>query len=271
MVRIACLDAIVPGNTLTEKSRNLAAWGFDGIEVFLDLALDLDTQMAELRMLHARTGVSPCALSLPAPLAETEPGRDASISSLAGTDLVRKAIELSSELRVPTITVFEYRPREVLPWCNPYQPAPQSVRSEFVDALGSLASMAESCDGLLLLEPINRYESRYVNTLAETVSLAEEVGSKHLAVMADLFHMSIEEPDMARSIVDAGAWIRHVHLADSNRLLPGYGHTDFRAVFRALKNVGFRGYMSLECYVTGARQAELPKCAARLSKYWEDA
>ena len=72
--------------------------------------------------------------------------------------------------------------------------------------------------------------------------------------MADFFHMSIEERDIAASIADAGDWIAHVHLADSTRELPGYGHTDFESGFAALKETGFDKFMSLELRHSGRRR-----------------
>ena len=68
------------------------------------------------------------------------------------------------------------------------------------------------------------------------------------------------------SIAKAGDWIAHVHLADSIRWLPGYGHTDFAAAFAALKKIKFDGFMALECRVPGDPAIELPKCAKLLKK-----
>jgi sugar phosphate isomerase/epimerase len=77
--------------------------------------------------------------------------------------------------------------------------------------------------------------------------------------MADFFHIGIEEADIAASIRGAGAWIRHVHLADSNRMLPGQGHTNYRAGLVALRHIRFKGFMPLECGVLGDPTAELPR------------
>ena len=83
-------------------------------------------------------------------------------------------------------------------------------------------------------------------------------------IMADFFHMSIEERDIPASIREAGSAIQHVHLADSTRLLPGYGHTDFRSGFSALKEIGFDRYMALECGIPGKPEEELPKAVTYL-------
>ena len=80
------------------------------------------------------------------------------------------------------------------------------------------------------------------------------------------FHLAIEEVDIAQSIIDAGKWIRHVHLGDSNRLAPGYGHTDWKAGLGALSKIGFNGYMNLECGVPGPYDVVLPEVAEYLRK-----
>ena len=71
--------------------------------------------------------------------------------------------------------------------------------------------------------------------------------------------MSIEEANIPQAIQEAGELIWHVHLADSNRLLPGWGHTDFKAGFQALKKTDFDKYMALECGIPGAPEVDLPK------------
>jgi len=90
------------------------------------------------------------------------------------------------------------------------------------------------------------------------------VRSPNIKVMADLFQMNIEERDIAESIKRSGEYIHHVHLSDSNRLLPGYGNIDFRAIFAALKEIGYEGYMALECAIPGNPEEELPKCVEYL-------
>ncbi|HIE28020.1 TPA: sugar phosphate isomerase/epimerase, partial [Candidatus Poribacteria bacterium] len=86
----------------------------------------------------------------------------------------------------------------------------------------------------------------------------------NIKIMADFFHMNIEEEDIAQSLKQAASYVQHVHLADSTRLLPGYGHTDFKKPFAVLKEIGYDKYMALECSIPGEPQEELPKCAEYL-------
>ena len=106
---------------------------------------------------------------------------------------------------------------------------------------------AEKAGTFLLLEPLNRYETHLIKTLQQGVEICEKVGNPHLKIMADFFHMSLEERDIPAAIREAGNHIAHVHLADSTRQMPGYGHTDFKSGFVALRDIGYTGFMALEC------------------------
>jgi sugar phosphate isomerase/epimerase len=81
--------------------------------------------------------------------------------------------------------------------------------------------------------------------------------------------MNIEEADIAASIRQAGAHIVYVHVADSNRLQPGRGHLDFRPGFRALKAIGYDGYLTIECRVAGPYDDAIRKVVALIRETWE--
>jgi len=115
-----------------------------------------------------------------------------------------------------------------------------------VEALGECAALAEEEGVKLALEPLNRYETNLVNTVAEALQLIEEVGSEVVGLLFDTFHANIEEPFIERGIRAAGSRLLHVHVADSNRWHPGAGHLDFASIVRALREVGYEGYLSAE-------------------------
>lgn len=108
------------------------------------------------------------------------------------------------------------------------------------------AERAERAGVTLFLEAINRYEGDALNTLADAAAAARRVGSPRIRLLADTFHMNIEEVDIAGTLETAGDLLGHVHLVDSNRWAPGYGHVDFTPVLAALKRIGFGGFLSFE-------------------------
>lgn len=115
-----------------------------------------------------------------------------------------------------------------------------------IDAVRRCSAAAAPHGVRLVLEPINRYETTLINTVAQCLELIEAVGAPNFGVLPDTFHMNIEEPSIAESLRRAGPRIYHVHLADSNRWYPGAGHIDFGEVVRALEEVGYAGYLSVE-------------------------
>ncbi len=103
-------------------------------------------------------------------------------------------------------------------------------------------------DKPLLYEPLNRYETNFATRLEEGVRLLEMVDRKPVKLLADLFHMNIEEVDLAAALRAAGRHVGHVHLADSNRRPAGYGHTNFAPIAAALRSIGYSGYVSAEAF-----------------------
>jgi sugar phosphate isomerase/epimerase len=117
------------------------------------------------------------------------------------------------------------------------------------DVLVGLGNYARQNYGVpLIYEPLNRYETNLCNTLADGVALLESSGAANAVLLADLFHMNIEEQDLGGAIKKAGKNVGHVHFADSNRRPAGSGHTNFASVVAALREIGYDGYASAECF-----------------------
>ena len=114
------------------------------------------------------------------------------------------------------------------------------------EALDDLGEYAKQYDVPLIFEPVNRYETNLINTVSGGMRLLESLTTENIKLLADLFHMNIEEIDVAGAIREGGDYIGHVHFADSNRRPAGCGHTDFRPIRDALREIGYDGYMSAE-------------------------
>ena len=100
----------------------------------------------------------------------------------------------------------------------------------------------------LIYEPLNRYETNLCNTMAEGVDLLESNNVDNVILLADLFHMNIEEVDLGQAIRAAAKHIGHVHFVDSNRWTVGAGHMDFAPIMAALRDVNYNGYLSVEAF-----------------------
>lgn len=124
-------------------------------------------------------------------------------------------------------------------------------RNVLLESLFEINKVAEETNTYLYLEPLNRYEDHMLNTLKDAFELIKSGNFSNVKVIADFFHMNIEEANIYESIISARELLGHVHLADSQRLQPGIGHLDFLVGFKALKEIDYQGYYAFECRVYG--------------------
>lgn len=115
-------------------------------------------------------------------------------------------------------------------------------------SLEELGDYAKAKGQPLFYEPLNRYETNLFNTLADGVALLDALETDHVLLLADLFHMNIEEADIAQAILEAGKHVGHVHFVDSNRRAAGLGHMDHAPIVAALKAIGYEGYLCAEAF-----------------------
>jgi sugar phosphate isomerase/epimerase len=115
-----------------------------------------------------------------------------------------------------------------------------------VEALQECSAAAAPHGVRYALEPLNRYETDLIHTVADGLELIERVGADNFGLLLDTFHMNIEEPSIEESIRTCGERIFHFHVADSNRWPPGAGHLDFMSILETLFETGYDGWVSGE-------------------------
>ena len=116
------------------------------------------------------------------------------------------------------------------------------------DALEDLGDYAASHGQPFLYEFLNRYETNLFNRVAPTVEFLRGLKTRGVKVLADLYHMNIEEADLPAAIRAGRDWIAHVHFADSNRQAIGAGHTAIDPIIAALREIDYAGYLSAEIF-----------------------
>ena len=114
------------------------------------------------------------------------------------------------------------------------------------DALRIAGKAAAKYNVPFIYEPLNRYETNLINRLTDGADFIEANALENIVLLADLFHMNIEEADTSASIRAAGKHVGHVHYADSNRRAMGFGHTDPKPIIAALREIGYSGHLSAE-------------------------
>ncbi|MBE2314346.1 sugar phosphate isomerase/epimerase [Solirubrobacter sp. CPCC 204708] len=141
---------------------------------------------------------------------------------------------------------------------------PEQDREVLLEGLAELGAHAEAAGGVLLLEPLNRYEDHMLNTVAQAAELIAAAGSPGVKILADTYHMNIEEDDVCDALRSIADVLGAVHASDSNRHQPGAGHVDFAAVAGTLRELGFDGVLSVECRLRGEPADAVRSCGALL-------
>lgn len=226
---------------LAEAFKAVGDLGFDGIEIFPPSADSLnDDQVSDLltdnNLWLAAVGTGAGMILHGLSLSHRD--RRARERACA---YVRRIIDFASLFDAPAI-VGSMQGRS-----GSGQTKKQAL-ANLTDSLRQLCVSAGDRGVPLFLEPLNRYETDLVNTLEDGAEVCEEVRTGNLKLLADLFHMNIEEPDIAQSIEIHAEHIGHVHFADSNRRAVGFGHTPMEPIVQALKKNGYKGFLSAEVF-----------------------
>jgi D-psicose/D-tagatose/L-ribulose 3-epimerase len=116
----------------------------------------------------------------------------------------------------------------------------------------------------LAVEVLNRFETHFINTLADAYRFCSDVGFDNALVQPDTYHMNQEEKSWGDSIRAAGDRIKYMHVIDSDRGIIGTGLVDWKEVFTALKDIHFDGWLTVEGFT---RDSEI---VAGLTKIWRD-
>ncbi len=158
----------------------------------------------------------------------------------------------------------------VVPDLSPVMTPLELEEKLMIAACQELGPIAAAHKTLFMLEPLNRYEQHYLRTQSDGVRIIKAAGVAGIGLLSDLFHMHIEETHTPQTFRDIGTYTSHLHLADNTRMEPGTGDIDLVAAFRALKSVGFGGYMAYECGISGDTPAAKAANLAKSLQYVRD-
>lgn len=172
-------------------------------------------------------------------------------------DFVRRMIDTAAEFQAAAIIgSMQGRSSAECP--------PDRSRGLLRESLEVLDRHAADGAGRLLYEPLNRYETDQCNTLAQGLDLIRDLARTKL--LADWFHMNIEESNMIAAIEHAGSAIGHVHFADTNRHAIGFGHLDASPLVEALQRIGYTGYLSAEVFPLPTSESAARRTAESFQK-----
>ncbi|BCX49267.1 sugar phosphate isomerase [Haloferula helveola] len=240
-VHEAAAGPFVFHDDLATGFRKAAEHGFDAVELFLP-APDA-VPMGDIKALQDEHGLAVAAVGSGAGMVRhglslTDPSPDKRAAAL---EFIASMIDFGGQLGAPVILGSmqgkhggEVSRDQALAWLT--------------EALREAGARAAEHDVPFIYEPLNRYETNLFNHAAAATDylIAEDLGN--IVLLADLFHMAIEERDIAASLKAMGSKLGHVHWADSNRQAMGLGHTAYEPIFAALSELAYDGYLSAEVF-----------------------
>lgn len=216
-----------------------AILGYHGVELALLHASQVDVPKMKRRL--AATGLEiPCISSGQVFAADhiyfTHPDasvRNAAVDRIIG--MIRLAAEFGAKVNTGRVRGLVHEGETMA-----------TAKQRYLECLERCAEVAEPLGVELIVEPVNRYEVNFINNCTEGLALVRESGQECVKLMPDLFHMNIEDASFGQAFEAGREFITYVHVADSNRLAPGWGHIPFAEIFQILADIGYKGYITAE-------------------------
>jgi D-psicose/D-tagatose/L-ribulose 3-epimerase len=215
-------------------------WGFDGVELFL--SPDEPANIAVVKKMLDATDLESTTCSILPPEANLV-SPDAEVRA-RGVEFLKKCLDRTAELGAQLICGPLYAGLGVMT-------GKRRTPKEWEWAVEGLAKVARHAQDLRLtvcLEPINRFETYFLNTQGDAARLVKDIGAPNVRVHFDTFHANIEEQNPAASLRSIAKVLGHVHISENDRGIPGTGHNDWRGVLSVLKQIGYDGWLTIESF-----------------------
>jgi len=223
------------------KAKILASLGYDGIELSIrnpeekNIARDIEKALHRYNLKLSAIGTGQMLIDDGLSLSSLKQDiRNRAIGR------IKKHIDLAKRFDTQVIVGLARGGR-----INLSQPLAQ-YRKNLKDSFKKLLSYIDKQKVIITVEAVNRYETSFLSRIDEVLDFIAEFNCQFIRILADTFHMNIEESNLRDSIIKAKKYLSYVHLADSNRLCPGMGHIDFKEVIATLRKIGYKDYLSAE-------------------------
>jgi sugar phosphate isomerase/epimerase len=217
----------------------IAGWGYDGVELAIR-----DPGLVDADELEGV--VSSRELVVPA-IGTGQAWGEEALSFTSDDPAVRAAAVERIKSHIPLAARFNaVIILGLIRGITPQGQTHQQSMAYLIEALQECAAVAAPEGVRFALEPLNRYETDLIHTVADGLDLIQRVGADNLGLLLDTFHMNIEEPVIEDSVRACADRIFHFHVADSNRWYPGAGHLDFKSILETLFATGYQGFVSGE-------------------------
>ena len=216
--------------------RRIKRLGFQSIEISGE-PKQYDTK--ESRQLLKQYGIR-CWGSVTLTLGQRNLAASDEAQRAASLEYFMSVVTMVKELEGTEITIVPATVGKITP-----DGTPEEEWKWVVDGLREVYGYAQRCGVKMALEPLNRFETYFLNRADQALRLAQEVGPE-CGVCLDVFHMNIEEVDMFAALEKVGNRLVDVHVAENNRLAPGMGNIDWPKLVATLRKVGYQGALTME-------------------------
>jgi D-psicose/D-tagatose/L-ribulose 3-epimerase len=236
---------------LIQKGKDL---GFDVVEIPIEGIEDID--YAKAKEAYRRAGVK-CSISTVMGLGRDPSHEDESFQK-GGVDYLKHCVDAAAILGASTLGGPHYAAVG-----RQWQATPEQRKRDLERCAKNLRIVARYAEGkgvTLALEPLNRFESSFINLTEQAIELMDMVGSPNLKVMMDTFHANIEEKSLGAAIESAGRDLVHMHANENDRGTPGTGHVPWAEIAAAFKKTGYDGTLVIESFSTEVK--EIARAAA---------
>lgn len=239
-IKLAIQEDMLPGATLLERCQRAADFGFEGVEFW---GFDLHERVPEIATALDKAGLRASVINFGNHGSFVDPDPQVRERVLAK---FREAICDAFDLGAAGIVFVPHFGAPALPDLSPWKTAHELQVEMLYMHLRTLSDFAYAIGVQLYLEPINRYETTFLNRVDQAAAITRRLNHPDVKIVADVFHMALEEDDVIGALTARVEDVGHVHLADHNRRLPGQGMLDFGGIASALNAAGYDGWASLE-------------------------
>ena len=216
--------------------RRIKSYGYESIEISGE---PTQYKVDDVRKLLKEYGIR-CWGSVTLTLGERNLAAKNEAQRAKSVDYVKSVVRFAHELGGEEVTIVPATVGKMIP-----DGTAQDEWRWVVEALREVYGLASQLGVRMALEPLNRFETYFLNRADQAVALAKEVGPD-CGVCLDAFHLNIEEADMLAAIRNAGRHIADFHVADNNRMAPGQGALDWRRIVETLRSAGYDGALTVE-------------------------
>jgi D-psicose/D-tagatose/L-ribulose 3-epimerase len=215
-------------------------WGFDGVELFLSPEEPADIPLVKRTLDRLKLERTTCSvLPREAHLVSTEPEVRAH-----GVNYLRRCVERTAELGGNLMCGPIYAGLGVMTGSR----RTEEEWGRATEGLRSAARRAEELGVTLCIEPLNRFETYFLNTLQDASRLVHEIGAPNVRIHFDTFHANIEEKLPVAAVRSVAKDLGHVHISENDRGIPGTGHVDWRGILSVLREVDYKGWLTIESF-----------------------